>query len=345
MLFVLGDAKDQVHRYVDGGSSIDAPVVVKRINEALRRLIIKGNWKNTYGTIRIYTQNNTITLPRGCEKCLGVNIDGDPRRVFTPWYEFLSHGPGEVDGGSGKTAWKRDLKDEGNGHPVFFDPPTDTARKIFAVSTEAEDKGQQIRLKGYTTYRNEVRQNGSNGEIIAIGRWTGGIEGQLDKADFPELTDNTFTEVTSVHKPVTRGYVSLYSYDEDTDQMWFLGKYHPDETTPDYRRYRLLGACMPPTALDTTGNYYQSVLCLVKTSWVKASEDHDVLCVQNLDAIKNMVIAIEKENSYEQDDAVKYEATAIRILKEQLGDSQTIDNTSVNIQAGMWSIGSSPNIY
>ena len=246
MLYLLSDATDFVYRYVDGGVSPDSQIVIDRINEACRLLINKGNWKKTVRRMRFYTQQNTISMPYGAKRILKVDIDKIPRKIFSPYYEYLEFGPGEVD--CCNDVWSRNLQLYSSGNPVQFDPPTDSARKIFAVSTVVEDTELSLTVNGFLQHNNEMRTGYTPGESLQIGRWDRGVEGQLNSASFPTLSDGQYLEIISVKKPITKGYVCLYTYDESTKQMWFLGKYHPNETNPDYVRYRILGATLPMTA-------------------------------------------------------------------------------------------------
>lgn len=343
MLATLQDAVN--HVAANAAKGVNDPRVVSVINEAQRRLIVKGEWKNTVRQMIIATQNNTLTCPREVEKILMVDINGTPARIMPSAYQFLECGPGELD--TCANQWCELLGVVPGLYPTYFDPPSDTPRKIMALSTSADDIGKKVVIQGYTTLNNEVRVGAAPGEELAIGYWCNGVEGQLDKAAWPDLTENEYLQVTAVQKEVTKGYIALYVYNEsDTlaeQRMWFLSKLHPNETNPGYQRYRIMNMRLPKEALDSTGNYLIKLTCLVKMAYVPAVHANDVLVINNLDAIKNMVKAIGFENSNDPKNRDSYEATALRLLEEQLSGSRS-GQILLNVDVGDHGVGDGPNM-
>jgi hypothetical protein len=149
------------------------------------------------------------------------------------------------------------------------------------------------------------------------------------------MPDTTFAlselvrDVERVIKPVTAGFVSLYTYDEDTHQLFFLAKYHPQETNPRYRRYRITRPC------HTCGT---SVYALCELGYVPMSHPDDVLIIQNMDALKLMVMAIEFENEREFQSAKAYEADAYRLIEEQRSAERTHDYNFMQV-SGCYGFG------
>lgn len=324
MLLILRDAIDDLSPYVDNGSCNEAKVI-SRLNEATRRLLERPNTPvNTTRFLKYCTKQNLISLPREAEKILWADINGTPSLVLDMPYEFLSDGPGMLT--SYGDTWRPYVVDMGDGHPTFFeipsivvdedddDPPDNsceslvhTPLKLIAVSTEASDRALSIRILGKDSLSADILTDGIPGEVLQIGQWENGVEGTLNKQDFPPITENAFMNVGGLIKPVTKGYVSLYTYDEDTNRMYFLAKYHPDETRPNYRWYRLTAPCEEG----------QCIQLLVKLRYVAAKHDNDILLIQNLGALKYMVMAISRENEREFDEAQAYEAKALQILRDQ----------------------------
>lgn len=326
MLLILKDAIDDLGRYVDNGSC-ERTKIVARINEATRRLLERPNTPvNVVRWMRYCTKNNTITLPREAEKILYSDLNGIPKPIFDVPYEFLTDGPGAMD------PWdcRQYLMDMGDGFPTFFDIPslvtpdegvdecddfTHDPMKIIAVSTSASDRNREIRLLGKDDMSADILTTGVPGEVLRIGVWENGVEGTLNTNDLPPRTTQEFMDITGVIKPVTVGYVSLYTYDEDTHRMYFLAKYHPDETRPGYRRYKVLN----PNFEEGT-----CIKVLVRLRYVPAKHDNDVLIIQNLGALKLMLMAISRENEREFEEAQAYEAKAYTIIRDQYSNSKTI---------------------
>jgi hypothetical protein len=97
--------------------------------------------------------------------------------------------------------------------------------------------------------------------------------------------------------------------------MYFLAKYHPDETVPGYRRYKIKNYPSYDPETNPDSNVCAQLMC--KLRYIPATRDDDVLIIQNLDAIKNMVMAIREENAGTLDVAIVYEQKAIGLLNQQ----------------------------
>lgn len=317
MFFTVADARPEIAPWVRGGACADSAEVLARLNECQRRLVVKKEVAGVIKWMRFTTTNNTITLPRGCQRIVGNPvIDGSPRRLFNRAYEFVEGGPGELcpkGSASGK-----DLLDLGDGWPTFFDIPSDACRRLVAFSTEKSDAELSLQVAGRDQYNAEFLVGGTALPSFQINRWHEGTEGSIRQPENLKLSTQEFKSITAVYKPVTKGQVSLYTYEPDTHRMYFLAKYHPRETQPSFHRYRITGCDF------TDGN---NVMLRVKLGHVPLVDDTDVLLVQNLDALKLMAQAINLENAEAQDKAVGVEAQAVRLLLEQLGDVEEKDFT------------------
>jgi len=343
MLYTFEDGRDFVADFVEAGSCPDLAVVESRLNEAQRRLLEKAPWDKTVRTMSICTSNNCFACPREVEIILDVNIDSKPKLVFGRTYEFHEYGPGRID--CDACVCCKDLEDLGNHWPTFFPMPPNQDLKLMALSTHEDDLGAEIRIMGRNSLKEEIIVDDVFGEVLPVSRWENGTEGLLNTATFPSLTTKYFREVSRVYKDVTKGYVTLFAYDEDTKKMWLLAKYHPDETIPNYRRYKIIGHPIKPDASgEYDDTYYTSVLCLVKLRHVPLKYDNDILLIQNLDALKMMVMAIREENSGNIEMSLAYEAKAIKELESQLRNSTTHDNLAFRVTGGGFAIGTTPNI-
>ena len=342
MFFTVADARTLVAQFVEAGACPSSAIVLSRINEATQRLMNKAAWWNLQRRIRFYTINNTITLPREVSKVLKVNTEGYPARAFHQAYEFLEGGPGELCPSGGAD---RDLLDLGEGWPIFFDVPaanTTTATdggpcKLIAFSTAAADTSLSLTIWGVDQYSADIcSATGVPGITLAINRWAMGVEGTITGADISATTQyssETFKEVTGVAKPVTAGHICLYTYEPTTKRMFFLAKYHPDETRPSYHRYRITN----PAFSDRS-----NVLCLVRLGYVPMIRDTDILLIQNISALKLMVAAIREENDRNLQNAEIYEQKAYRALNEE---QQAKQNHDVILQvADDFGMGSMKNL-
>jgi len=159
---------------------------------------------------------------------------------------------------------------------------------------------------------------------LPISQWHNGVDGNIlynvgdDVVRFLE----DVRDVTWVRKPVTSGHISLYTLDPETFQMYFLAKYLPHETNPRYRRYRI-------TSPDY--KYGSSVLAWCELGYVPQNHPDDVLIIQNIDAIKMMVMALEMENERDFQMAKAYESDAYRLIEDQRNSERTHDYNSIQV--------------
>jgi hypothetical protein len=312
MLYTLADARSFVNAFVlTGGACATSTVVRERINEAQRRLLQKADWEFTEQKMCVITYNNTVVLPRQVAAARLVAVNHRPCRLFGTNYEFLENGPGPHN----SCHCPYDLEDQGDNFPTFFEIPVGDEYKLFFVS-EADQTTLSVKVYGAqaTTHEDVITSLGAPGESVRIARWAGGVEGTLNEYPTP-VTTNAFSDIYSVHLPSGRtDYVSLYAVSETTRQMYFLAKYHPDETVPGYRRYLIRGYCPPATQTSANCAHVQM---MVKLRHIPLTRDDDILLIQNLDAIKNMVLAIREENAGSVEKGLMYEQKALQILSEQ----------------------------
>jgi hypothetical protein len=126
-------------------------------------------------------------------------------------------------------------------------------------------------------------------------------------------TANAFRDVDAINKTVTKGWVRVYAVDPDTAVESCIAILAPGETLPHYRRYAI------PGFENKDGS---TVTVLAKRKFIPIVSDDDDLIVSNLGAVKMMLIAIEKEENNNLQEASLYEDKAVELLKEELKESQ-----------------------
>ena len=309
-MYTFADYKTACAPFVKDGRCSDDAEVAATINRAMEILMDEGDWKHTVQKMRIRTYNNSIALPHGVETVLKVDNCGVPVMVHNIWYEFLDGGPGMLLPESVNTV-ANDLKDEGY-FPTFF-PIGNSQRYLIALSTEAGDVGETIRIRGVDEDFMEVAPT-VPGELLKIGRWINGVEGAMPSPANLNIvkSDNRFLGIDSIINPVTQGYVTLYAYDPDTPAFWLLGKYGPWETQPSYRRYRITSAVSASQ---------ECLMLLVKRRHETLVYDSDVPAIQSKEATIRMCQAInEWDNGNDEKGQIKL-ALALRVLNKQLGNA------------------------
>jgi len=341
MRITLGQARTFLAPFVGSGLTATNPKVVSAINEAIMRLLPKVSAEGTMGRMRFYVNNGTITMPREVQTLRRVNVDANPVNIFSRWYEFLNYGPGTMDDNESST---NDFIDLGDGFCTHSD--VHTARQILVVAG-AEEQDKTIRIIGNDENGLEVRTNNEPGEAVPI------------RKGLPAYTVNKFSAITSVVKPKTNGYVYLSAYAPDPLVRYDLATYHPDETNPMYRRYRVTAICQCKSALtncalcefkDTCAAYTNcaltedsttppyTVTALVKLRYLPLTYDTDPLLIQNLPAIKMMLQAIRRLDAGDFATGKAFETSSVNTLLEQVDDIEPQSN-QIQIETNMPGVG------
>jgi len=307
MIYTNQDAADLCAGFIEGGVCVDHPLVLPRLNEAQRRLLKTDDMNFTLDQVRIFTRNNNIALPREYTAARLVTIDSAPVGISSQAYEYIASGPG-------KCIWDQlpKLIDEGVGHCTFFPVPTDTTDwYLIALGT---DVGKSISWRGRADDGTEILTAGSAVNSLEISKLTDGTS--IDTSALHQSAVPV-RKVTGIALPDGRlDYVSLYAYDPTTHQMYFLSKYSPSEKTPGYRKYRL-------PRWDSTNGVYVELLC--KKQAIPATSLNEVLLVQDLDAIKEMVMSIEQANKGDVNGAVAH----AQLAQQQIQLTQSNENKGI----------------
>lgn len=317
MILTLADARSVCARFVEAGSCNNT-VVDARINEALERLMDLQPWQCLRRMAKISVCNGCFPLAYNVEKIVWAAIGGIPSKIFGQPYQFLSSGPGDLDyraSGSGFL----DLLDMGDHWCTMYDVPrfyedstgtkvAYTGLRLAAFSTEAADTTLKMTVEGFNDTAEEIfDDSGNRGEELTIQRWDDGVEGVLRGkwGTSLALTTNYFADVRLVRKAETAGYVTLYAVDDTNHYYHVLAKYHPKQTLPQFRRYRITNKTIGERA---------DVLALVQLRHVPLVASTDILPVTSLQSVKLMVMALREENAGNLQGAVAYMAQAQAVL-------------------------------
>lgn len=287
----------------------DLTRITAYINKAVRRLLPKGKWRDTFAWMRFCANNACITLPRQVDTVEAVAVCGSPGTIRDQWYSYLPNGPGTATCCDGQSSsCSSGMIDRGE-HPSFNDITAgETDRKIRVYADVTEASTSYITLQGYDENGNWIRTlDGST--------WIDGEKVLISTA--VQVSTNFFTRLSRVIKPVTNGTVRIYEYNTTTAaNVQALGFYEPDETIPMYRRY-YLGAVSGGSShggdCDTV-----PVDVMVKLRFVPVSTENDFIMIGNLPALVEMVRAIRKYENNLIAEATAYEALAVKYLDEEL---------------------------
>ena len=342
MIYTLTDARKKVAPFVQAGTN-NTVLLDARINDALERLLDNADWGCLKRQVRLLVLGNTFSLPYNAEKILWCDVDGTPARVFGQAYQYISSGPGDLEyraAGFGL----RDLVDLGDHWPVSYEIPrtflksdntTWTTGEMYlaAFATSSADVGKTLDVFGDGV----DGLSRTNGETISIQSRGAIAEGTWD-AGFSKSTA-LYSTVTRVVKPLTAGYVNLYAVDTATGYMFLLAKYHPSQTQPQFRRYRVTNSLVADTGMQSatantnlglhmdilptpvTGSS-SVVLACVRLRHIPLADPGDLLPLDSLQALMLAVRSInaEVEKDFALSDTLMGKAMEILSRREESGN-------------------------
>lgn len=294
-------------------------------------LLESGKWKGTFGKFTICVTSGCIAWPRQIETIETVAVNDNVGTVRNGWFEFLDSGYGLLDNGDNVGIQLLD-----RGEVPIHTELTGAGKKVRVYAFLDADAGKTVTIQGYDENGNWIRtlESGSgatavyrDGEVVTL------VNGFVD-------TTKSFSKVTGVRKDTTQGQVMLYELtDEGVPTLVAIATYEPDETIPTYRKSLIpslagLGGCESGTDIK------RAVTVIAKLRFINATNDLDLLMVQDLYAVKNMAIAIKLEENRDFDAALTYRNLAIGSLQRQLdhhtgdGVSQVLQVTNLNSHGG-----------
>lgn len=252
-------------------------VLLQWLNEAQLRLLPEGKWWGTYGKFRITASGGFITLPRQIATIEAAAVCHRPVPVHDSWFEFVASGAG-IRGE--KSCWE-----EANfmgSFPVFADIQNTTSKAQLQCDVAA-DAGALVLVLGYDQNANWIRtqQNGmwADGELIALAQSPG------------TMSQNYFSVVSAVQFPqVMQGQSWLYAAEQNSGTKTLIGNYQYDETRPSYRRYFF--PSVQSDIQNAPAGKTVKVDIMAKLEYYPAINPSDYLVIQNLPALKDMMMAI-----------------------------------------------------
>lgn len=283
--------------------------IAEYANRVERRLVAKGKWVGTTARYRICTTESCLVWPRFIETIEAWWLCKTPGMIRNGWYEDSLQGPGmrtSNDGGS-PTLIDRDPM------PTFAFVRGNTSKlAVRADVTEAADA--RMLIQGYN----------QNGEWIRTQDGAVWVEGEyLPISTVTAYSNNVFSSIARIIKPVTQGPVRLWQYDPVTaTTVQQLGLYEPDETLPWYRASIIPGLGFQHgcgNSNDTCcGSTSNQVTVKAKLNHIDVSRPTDFLLLGNEGAFTLGVQAILKEERNLPDEAAAYWAMAVQALEDEL---------------------------
>lgn len=323
------------------GKCADSPEFAQLINDAVRRLLRRGDSVGTVTPIHLCVKRGCLVMPRYVGSIRKINICNQPLPMGNLWYNFIqprdwlmspfgvgwnfAQAPQNVLTAQGFTSCYADIPGDGwlvRGYP-----------------TTPADIGRTVQLFGVDNNNQVLRTD--NGDGTWSEGWTLSLDYPFGSPNANNTPDAYVRRIDRTVKQVTQGQVRLYAYQPSTGAMIDLAVYDPGEVTPTYARYNLNLAHWSPCS-PTAGCSARvgSVVMLVKLRFIPVKFDSDLVLIDNEDAIKEMVQSIKLSEAGDKKSAIDYETAAIRELNRDLEDTFPDDQFSAmnNVLGGpTWS--------
>lgn len=292
------------------------PRFARAVNTCQQLLLQRPEkWWGTYARYRVCVTSSCLVWPRQFASIEAIAVCDVPVTIRNEWFEFLSNAAGiQQDGGNCNSAagcttlcGGTQLYDRGT--VCSFDEIIGTNKKIKVYADVSEDAGSKILLQGHDENNNWIR-------TLVSGSWVDGEYVTISSVPGGTLSTNFFTSLTSVQKPVTNGTVRLYEYDTDLATQRAIAIYEHDETRPVYRKSLVTG--LNQSRISDGSCRTIPVTVMAKLEFIPATVDTDWLLIGNLRALEDMAQSVMKKQNNLFEEAVAWEASALKILQNEL---------------------------
>jgi hypothetical protein len=288
--YTLADARNSLPLKNISGVCSTSSEFVALLNEAMERLMDRGNWFDTEWIIRMCAYNGCITWPRYVGTVLGVKFcNMHNSDVRNNWFEII--GPRMCG-----SQWSpsHTVRDAGTG-PTYNDLTGDTGKYIRLYPAKLEDAGKTVTLYGDTTGLQPLQE-----KVGSV--WQRGLTLTL-KAPYVQSTV-LVRRITSVVRQGTQANVLAYEVDPAAGYLRDIALWEPSETNPRYRKSIVQGFnCLPTACAETDGVRYRTFDALVKLAFIPVVAENDFLAIDNFPALKFAIQAIRLEEANQDETA------------------------------------------
>ena len=241
------DTVKQVLEEIAGGTGknvncVDEEELLKLYYRIIKLASLYGVWHNMLREIEFCAQNCCITLPREVEKIVFAKSGNwRPRSRDVRW-KYLQGTDGDMDCNSPKMGYE----EIGDHFATFTD--LKEPMRILAFSDRREDAEAEIIFFAYDEVGREMRLSNEVAPGIPVPLKQASVRSFFSIAKDITTTEKLRTPY-QITKSVTRGYVTVYGWDEKANDLVWLTTMAPDEECAEYRRYKFAGTPVSIQAL------------------------------------------------------------------------------------------------
>ena len=281
-----------------------------KLNDAIQRLMIRGDWPGTILPIQLTVSAGVVTMPRIVGSVRAFNLCHGGIPVQGVWATFLDHFWHRGNCCGAFDNWldphPKKLVQFGTG-VQFAAIPTGTC--VLKVYCAPQDNGSIVQFFGL---------NATPVAITTLNPLTNTIsDGISITLSSPFVVDtNLVSSISRVIKPITNAPIQVSALDTISGVETPIAAFDAGDTNPSFAQYKLhtgLTQCTtpPPT--------FQSV-ALVKLKFIPVVAPTDLITIPSLAALTMMVKAARFQDAGDRENFVAYQADAVKELNLMLAD-------------------------
>lgn len=321
----LSDARNATEIKNIAGKCSNSEQFANLVNVVTRRLLKRGAWWGTDAVVRLCAFSCEIVWPNFVGTILGVRTCAGQMNLKNNWYAIMGPSTCYADwGGSNWGAMGSGYGYGGNVKAVGFDSGTSCTQNAITGNTgkflryhivNSEDVGKTITFYG-KQYGAQPLQEKVNG-VTEMGLTLTAVAGPNDAQ-----TSVLVTQLGQITRERTVGMTYLYEFDPATGLLRMLSVFQPNETNPQYRKTTIQNFGTIPFSEDANGVKSWNIEALVKLEYVPAANDRDFLLIDDLDALKLGIQALQFEDAHDYANAEITWKLAIRELNYESRSKQ-----------------------
>lgn len=321
----LSDARNATEIKNIAGKCSNSEQFANLVNVVTRRLLKRGAWWGTEIVVRLCAFSCEIVWPNFVGTVMGVRTCSGQMNLKNNWYSIMGPSSCHLDwGGSNWGPIGSGYGYGGNVNAVGFDSNTSCTGNAITGNTgkllqyhvvNAEDWGKTITFYG-KQYGGQPLQEQVSG-VTQNGLTLTAVSGAN-----PAQTTVLVTRLDQITREATRGMAYLYEYDPATNLQRMLSVFQPNETNPQYRKTTIQNFGSIPYYQDANKVKSWNIEALVKLEYVPAVNDRDFLLIDDFDALKLGIQALQFEDAHDYANAEVTWKLAIRELNYESKNKQ-----------------------
>lgn len=235
MVYTFGEFKKFVSQYAGRSGKCASDEEVALFARRVMELLLFEGSDSSVRKVLILAYRGSISLPQEVAVPLKVRIDHKVAEVWDKWMSYHSsqdsfikcHSFGDI------------FEEEGYTTPLAYALPPGGST-VGVMATFEEDSEAEIIVQGNDTTGRQVFTFNNAGEQVPGER----LRLKKDQIRYGQIE---FGEITGVLKPKTNGYIKFFAVSPNINQRQFLADWGPNETRPEYRKYKVVTGVRCPT--------------------------------------------------------------------------------------------------